>query len=438
MEGLPKLTLMSTSNGLMRGGINSKLAEYFNLNNVSKGACSSGLGLYTLASHENIFDSDYIIVDFAINDNEHLKQGWINESHLEEVADRLYSILSLSGVKVFVLLMPVYTYLSDPLKSEGVKLHLKLAEKYNFQVINGYDFVASSSLEDKSSMFVDFAHLDRVTASTFGDVIADHILQNYPTSNKTPTTPTFELSEVIRALLPDSFETSGTYTSKGSSVGMYECIELRESETINISVPSEFYVNGIMVNANSKAKISIDTGKEIIVKDIYSGGLSDDKVEVKYIPFQTPLSCKNLTIKIADFGDEVTEKSPRSRKKLSSQHYGHADIFGVLISREEFTLPHVLDRSDYSGCLPSFRPVNSARLKLLDEFEDAVNKSAYGEMADLLRELSLVFERHNRYLSAEKTIHLAEKLRPEGPVIKGIKNRISKVAKQRKLLFKQK
>lgn len=438
MKALPKLTLMSTSNGLIRDGISTKLAEYFDLNNVSKGACSSGLGLYSLASDDVIFDSDYIILDFSINDNEHIKFGWISESHIEELAEKLYAILSMLGMKVFVLLMPVYTYLSDPLKSKGVELHLKLAKKYNFSIINGYDFVQSSALKDKSSMFMDFSHLDRVTASTFADVIADHIIQNNPVSNKTQNNPDFELDEVTKALLPERFETNGTYTFKGSSIGMYECVELVESESLSISIPSEFSVNGIMVNANSRAKVSIDTGKEVIVKDIYSGGLSDDKVEVKYIPFHTPLNCKHLTIRIADFGAEVTEKSPSSRKKLSEQNYGHADIFGVLVSRGVFKTPYALNQSDSNDSLPSFGPVNSARLSLLDELEDAVNKASYGDMADILRELSLVFERHNRYLAAEKAISHAEKLRPEGPMIKNIKNRISKTVQQRNLLFKLK
>lgn len=432
-----RLTLMSTSNGLIKGGISTVLAEYFELYNVSKGACSSGLGLYNIAITPEILESDIILVDFAINDNEHLVQGWVDEGQLELMADRLYAALSRSDARVFVLLMPVYRYINDPLASRGVQLHTRLAEKYGFPVIDGYAFVEECPVANKADLFMDMAHLDRCTASVLASAIADYIIAGSFPRKAVEKSLDPAVDDFARAVLPDAFVTSCRREVKGSSIGKYDCVVLESGKSVQVDIPDGFMVSGIVVNANSKAKLLFDFDGRVVVKEVYSGGLSDDKVEVKYIPFFRPVGASRVVIKIAPCTMDITEKSPASWKRLTPYETTEADIFGVLVSRNL----SVIDPAEKtppcraSGHL-SFKASQALREQLLVQFETAIDTGLkQGEMADLLRELSLVLEKNNRFEMAMKVICAAETLRPEGQVIRSIRTRQAAARAQREKLF---
>ncbi|GMG88761.1 hypothetical protein [Biformimicrobium ophioploci] len=433
----PTLALLSTSNGILKGGISASLGKYFQLKNFSKGACSSGLGIFSIGDDPELLNSDFILLDYTINDNEHLTKGWISPTHLEDLTNHLYSILSLAKAEVFVLLMPMYSYLDRAGEQKGVNLHIKLAKKYGFKILDGYDFIINSGSDNFSRFFMDNAHLNRFAAYLLGSSIGRTII-NSQNKIKGDIETKFD-TQSIGVVNPPQFLHDGKLEVKGTSLGKRECVSINDTQEVVCRIDNGHFVNGIVVNANSKAKISLDFGSRKVIKDIYSGGLSDEKIEIKYIPLYEKINSDLVKITIANFDTEVTERSPKSHKKLNKNDYGSADIFCIVTSNSTPLLKH--RPSINTGSLPLFSTLEGLTLEdcqmILRDLESHFNSGISGASGfpDLLREMTVFFEKHGVYESASLAISRASLERPSGSLIEKIKLRVAGNIEKREKLF---
>lgn len=330
----PTLALLGTSNCVMRGGIANVLEEYFAVANHSIGACGSGIGLYEVASDPAILESDFVLLDYTINDNEHIARRWQDTTHVMDAARTLYAMVARSDAIAAVLVMPTWNYLDKAYEQAGVVLHRKLARTFGFPVYDGYDFLQRSRAKGTEALFLDNAHLQRSVARTFGRAVAEDLLRRPVRKEDPQPAPRETQKEAVRVLGVADFVHDGTEALKGSSVVKKPCVTIEQGQTITLRVKDGLDIIGFVLNANSKSKLRLEfDGGRRIVKDIYSGALADDKVQFRYVPLQVPVNSSSLTIRIAPFDEEVTERSPRFKKTLSEDGYGSADIFAVLTAR---------------------------------------------------------------------------------------------------------
>ncbi|WP_445360345.1 hypothetical protein ACJJIL_17520 [Microbulbifer sp. EKSA005] len=433
---MKKLVLIGTSNGLIRGGISSALSEFFDLTNLSIGASCSGCGLFQLGENIDVIKAaDFVLIDFSINDNEHLLNSWIDEEHLNEVVRILYEEIIKININVFSLIMPTLNYLKNYSNSQGRKIHRRIAEELSIPVIDGYEYingiVDSFSLKDED-LFLDNAHLNREVAFCFG-ISVSTVLYSLDTLLKIESD--FKSQKICQYLVVSAGDLVSQFDRvelKGTSTLKLNAVTLNEKVEIDVSRPG-FFLSGLLINANSKAKVRISNLNSDfhIIKNAYSGELPDNKVQIKYMPINQPVDASHISIRVSSYYDQESELSPKGKKVLSSRDYGELDVFGLVYLNAESTfLQREIEDNSFQSHVDSIVTASVLnymleirRLKFFRDRLSLLNNPNFQE-ADLYRELSLASLDVGDVGLAREFILRARSLRPSGEWIKSISNKL--------------
>lgn len=431
-----KILVLSSSNGLIKNGLCSGLSEKFDVDNKSIGASPVGAASFVLAQLKQKPVNAYsaIILDFSINDDEYLRTGWLGRGHYKYLINRTYEALSKSGIPVYVLLMPLYPYLDDEFENRGVVAHVEASSKFNFKLINAYKFVAGFRCAggDPNDLFLDRAHLSRFAARKLGKKISDYIyyrsgLKEYEFNFE--ATPFFNLS---------ALDFNGANIVKRFSQ-VYEGDCIRVSNEIEYKFDELTTINGVIVDANSKGILSFEFDGQTVIKNIYSGALTEGKLQVKFLPFKEIINTKKLIIKTVGDPNYINELGPYKEANEISED---VDVISVLCSEgmEESVFDSVEGEVDGDNFIFS-----SWGLELFEEKSER-DKFLLGklsilsvlEKADYLRECAQYYRSLGYLNDATSLIEKAKKERPWGETIVALDLELKKEIENRLVLFSNK
>ena len=430
---MKKLVLLGTSNGLIKGGISAAFSEFFDFTNLSVGASSSGLGIFFLHEYADVIRSaDLVLVDYSINDNEHLTKGWIERDHLEKSLFSFFSGLVRLNHKVCCLIMPSLNYLDDVESNQGREVHLHAAKAFGFPVLDGYAFVAGLLQNfdmDSSSVFLDSAHLNASVAYSFGVSLVsifEGLGANFKRQADLGILPEFDTKTISAKILEAQL---GASRLLGTSAIKMEAVSLSMGLKVNCSVPG-FSLSGVLLNANSKAKLKFTSHgcDDVVVKDVYSGSLPDEKVQIRFVPLCREVDAESLVMEIAQFHEKETELSPTGLKFFSTSDYGGLDVFGLVFIESNPRLVKaggglVAHDEGMADLIRSSSAVHSFSLNFDNYISQRLVRLANSEfeLADIYREVALILIDRGDRQSAMKFVDLALGLRPDGEWLNALK-----------------
>jgi hypothetical protein len=413
---MKKALYLGTSNGLISGGIVQGLSANFEVDCRSIGASPSLLAHYLLDEIESIEAYDTVFIDYCINDNEHVKKGWIDKEHLYKSLRDLYGYLHSFNFNVVVIVLPTLNYLNDFSSNLGVAYHTHLAQLHEFTIYNGYEFVLGviESGVLPEDIFLDNAHLMPSAAMFFGLLVSKLSLKINKIITKSSTSTTSYHSKKARC---DRF-ISRCYDTKVYH-GSY--LTLSGNDVLRTDLSEEYLIHGVLVDANSSSIVQFKFDDSEIVKNLYSGTLSESKVQVRFVPFFKPVFSSSISVSLS--GKPETESSPTNNKGCKN---GFFSIFGFLVSRMQPPSNPEFCSCSTNGSL-SFDDSYIVRMggelyalqfkessKMHRQVYDVVGKYSN---ADLNRDLAILYHSFRKYSYAADYINRAKRIRPDGPWI---------------------
>lgn len=342
-----------TSNSILKDGYASKLDENFSLKNISIGASCSIAGLYNIILFKERAKKSFNIIDFCINDDVYINNGWISCSHLEDVVVSMYQMYSNLSENAVSIAFPAEEFHKLSTKNYAYRLHRRCCEEYGFAFLDGYEFFSwfnGYSHYLWRAFYRDPMHLNPEPSSMMADEIENYL---YSRSNNNHLDKIPSLNNLYSAKSIDDFplDKGLRYARIGTSLRSEMGCFLTCNDVLTIFQKGA--LSGIFIDASeTNSYIIIENGKgERVIKNLNGGSLPKRKCQFKFIPIYD-LFDLNGKLKISVSSDAIpTEKSPHERPVLTKKP--KLVICGFLFKKVDFSGGYTKKTclSDESGSL---------------------------------------------------------------------------------------
>jgi nucleoid DNA-binding protein len=404
-----KVTILGTSNSIRAGWKEGLDSQRITIENLSIGACCSGVALCSILSPKRVL-GDFTIIELAINDNNWSNRGEISRKHINLYIENIFIEVMKRNTSPIVIIMPDKFYLSsqDAKKNEVVSLYEHLAQKFHIPLINGYEILQYIEEEiDTSLLFQDRLHLKKEFAYYIGHIVQSIIdtiqdLNSSKESKKLHTKKSFYYYDSNIFQKDFISKTIGTRLRKESSITI--------TKTKPLSITTKDTLCGVFIDTNnSKSIVTIKSANHSFSFHAYRGEVKSGGTQFLYIPTIEPLkSDGTLTISINHL-DTPLDVTSKSQKEIKDGTIESLQLVGLLFYKEDlchFKIP-ILPSLNYHNIIELIdQQHRESAKKIVTTYKKKVNRQLIIHIGMHKTGSSSIQESLHRYLNSPNYYYL--------------------------------
>lgn len=281
MNKLLTISILGTSNSIMKGGYTYALADHPEIviqQNLSIGSSHPPLVPYRLVD-QSLAGSDILLIDVGINEQRMLVKRGYSEHAFQTSSDVLDYVLSActeTGTIPVILLMPERFGHKTPGQRQRIRKHyIEQCKRRSMPYYDGYAFaeeLAKQSGTPYSRLFEDDAHIQRHHAYALGQDLAASLLRWHSQVQRSFETRSYALLSCL--MPPHDNERSVT---RSTSIAQAAFIRLQVEDHIDLQAPPNSEVVGLSFNmARSNCSLVIE-GASATTKSLATSFYSKDR-----------------------------------------------------------------------------------------------------------------------------------------------------------------